>query len=94
MSRIDDAVKRILVLKYKLGLFDNPYPEKEAVANFGKAEYQSLALDAAHEAMTLLKNENQYFTYFKISKSIGSRSGSTKYQCIKWLLELYLAGEG
>ena len=27
MSRIDDAVKRILVLKYKLGLFDNPYPE-------------------------------------------------------------------
>jgi beta-glucosidase len=47
MSRIDDAVKRILVLKYKLGLFDNPYPEKEA-AN-GKAG-TSQALDAAHEA--------------------------------------------
>ncbi|MES1219493.1 MAG: glycoside hydrolase family 3 N-terminal domain-containing protein, partial [Bacteroidota bacterium] len=58
MSRIDDAVTRILVMKMKLGLFDNPYPEKEAFANFGKPEYQTAALDAAHEAMTLLKNEN------------------------------------
>ena len=58
MTRIDDAVKRILLLKMKTGLFDNPYPEKEAIANFGKPEYQTLALDAAHEAMTLLKNEN------------------------------------
>ena len=57
MSRIDDAVRRILKLKYDLGLFDNPYPEKEAVINFGRTEYQTLALDAAHEAMTLLKND-------------------------------------
>jgi beta-glucosidase len=58
MSRIDDAVTRILVMKMKLGLFDNPYPEKDAIANFGKPEYQAVALDAAHEAMTLLKNQN------------------------------------
>ena len=58
MSRIDDAVKRILALKYKLGLFDNPYPEAAAKANFGKPEYQTLALNAAREAMTLLKNKN------------------------------------
>jgi beta-glucosidase len=58
MSRIDDAVKRILVLKYKLALFENPYPEASAKNNFGKPEYQTLALDAAHEAMTLLKNQN------------------------------------
>ncbi len=58
MSRIDDAVRRILALKMKVGLFDNPYPEEAAKANFGKAEYQTLALDAAHEAMTLLKNSN------------------------------------
>lgn len=57
-SRIDDAVKRILVLKYKVGLFENPYPEAAAKINFGKPEYQTLALDAAHEAMTLLKNQN------------------------------------
>ena len=58
MSRIDDAVKRILLLKMKVGLFDNPYPEASAAVNFGKPEYQQVALDAAHEAMTLLKNQN------------------------------------
>ncbi len=57
MSRIDDAVRRILLLKLKLGLFDNPYPEPAAAANFGRPEYQALALQAAHEAMTLLKND-------------------------------------
>ncbi len=58
VSRIDDAVRRILLLKFKVGLFDNPYPEPAATANFGRPEYQSLALQAAHEAMTLLKNDN------------------------------------
>jgi len=58
MSRIDDAVKRILILKYKLGLFDQPYPEEAATANFGKPEYQTIALQAAHEAMTLLQNQD------------------------------------
>jgi len=57
MSRIDEAVRRILILKAKLGLFDNPYPEDAAAANFGRPEYQALALQAAHEAITLLKND-------------------------------------
>jgi beta-glucosidase len=68
MSRIDDAVRRILMMKMKLGLFDNPYPEPAAVANFGKPEYQTLALDAAHEAMTLLKNSNNILPLSKSSK--------------------------
>ncbi|MBK8953079.1 MAG: glycoside hydrolase family 3 C-terminal domain-containing protein [Chitinophagaceae bacterium] len=58
IKRIDDAVKRILVMKYNIGLFDNPYPEPAAFSNFGKTEYQQYALDAAHEAMTLLKNKD------------------------------------
>jgi beta-glucosidase len=58
MSRIDEAVRRILILKARLGLFDNPYPEAAAAANFGRPEYQALALQAAHEAITLLKNED------------------------------------
>ena len=57
MSRIDEAVRRILLLKLKVGLFDNPYPEQTAAANFGRPEYQTLALRSAHEAMTLLKND-------------------------------------
>jgi len=57
VSRIDDAVKRILLLKARLGLFENPYPEAAAAANFGRPDYQALALQAAHEALTLLKND-------------------------------------
>lgn len=68
MSRIDDAVKRILVLKYKTGLFDNPYPEPAAKNNFGKPEYQTLALDAAREAMTLLKNKDNILPLPKNTK--------------------------
>ncbi|HET9745914.1 MAG TPA: glycoside hydrolase family 3 N-terminal domain-containing protein, partial [Chitinophagaceae bacterium] len=68
MSRIDDAVTRILALKYKLGLFDNPYPEDAAKGNFGKPEYQTLALNAAREAMTLLKNKNNILPLSKNSK--------------------------
>ncbi len=68
VNRIDEAVKRILLLKFKLGLFENPYPEDVATANFGKPEYQSLALDAAHEAMTLLKNQNDILPFSKNKK--------------------------
>ena len=59
MSRIDDAVRRILTLKEKVGLFDNPYPEDAAAANFGRPDYQTLALQAAHESITLLKNDSR-----------------------------------
>jgi beta-glucosidase len=58
ISRIDEAVTRILELKYKLGLFDQPYPEEAATANFGLPEYRTLALQAAREAMTLLQNQD------------------------------------
>ncbi len=68
MTRIDDAVKRILTLKMKTGLFDNPYPESAALENFGKQEYQTLALDAAREAMTLLKNQNNILPLSKNTK--------------------------
>ncbi len=57
-SRIDESVARILDLKFKTGLFDNPYGEEEAKKNFGLPEYKILALEAAREAMTLLKNDS------------------------------------
>jgi beta-glucosidase len=68
MSRVDDAVKRILTLKLKVGLLDNPYPEEAAKANFGSPAYQQLALDAAHEAITLLKNKNNTLPLSKNNK--------------------------
>lgn len=58
MSELDTAVARVLRAKFQLGLFDHPYsdPAKaEAITN--SAEHQALALKAAHEAITLLKNQ-------------------------------------
>lgn len=55
----DSAVYDVLFLKFKLGLFDNPYVEaKNAIAISKKPESAQLALKAAHESMVLLKNEN------------------------------------
>lgn len=68
MSRIDDAVKRILIMKYNTGLFDNPYPEQASFGNFGKPEFQQYALEAAQEAMTLLKNKDNILPLAKNKK--------------------------
>ena len=68
VDRINEAVSRILTLKYRLGLFDNPYPEEGSLANFGKPEYQQMALTAAQEAMTLLKNQNNILPLSKDKK--------------------------
>jgi beta-glucosidase len=68
MKRIDEAVGRILTLKYRLGLFDNPYPEQGTLTNFGKPEYQQAALVSAQEAMTLLKNQKNILPLSKDKK--------------------------
>jgi beta-glucosidase len=57
-ERVDRSVAIILRLKMELGLFENPYAEPGAVANFGLPAYKELALDAARESMTLLKNRD------------------------------------
>ncbi|MCV9389117.1 glycoside hydrolase family 3 N-terminal domain-containing protein [Reichenbachiella ulvae] len=59
MSRIDEAVYRIVKLKFDLGLFENAYPEEEAIALFGKDAYKEVALNAALESITLLKNDDK-----------------------------------
>ncbi|HEX5707712.1 MAG TPA: glycoside hydrolase family 3 N-terminal domain-containing protein [Pyrinomonadaceae bacterium] len=55
-SRIDEAVLRILTLKYELGLFERATPDASLKAKFATSESRRLSLDAAREAMTLLKN--------------------------------------
>ncbi len=56
MSRIDDAVRRILYVKFKLGLFDNAYHDPEGYDLFGSDEFAELSYEAALESITLLKN--------------------------------------
>ncbi len=57
-SRVDEAVSRILKLKYELGLFDHPYPDPSFGKKFAGKKFQRVNLQAAQESITLLKNEN------------------------------------
>ncbi|HUJ33136.1 MAG TPA: glycoside hydrolase family 3 N-terminal domain-containing protein [Candidatus Acidoferrum sp.] len=58
MSRIDDAVRGILTVKYQLGLFDDPMRGADAPALVGSPASREVSLEAARESITLLKNEN------------------------------------
>lgn len=68
MSRIDDAVRRILRVKYQLGLFDHPVPSVGAMANFARPQDSQVSLQAARETMTLLKNEGNILPLSKTKK--------------------------
>lgn len=57
MKRIDEAVTRIVEVKYMLGLFKDPYPRKDLAATVGAESSRKVNLQAAQEALTLLKNE-------------------------------------
>lgn len=68
MSRIDEAVKRILMVKFRLGLFDNPYPDQKMKEKVGNPEFAQVSLQAARESITLLKNDNGFLPLSKNSK--------------------------
>lgn len=68
MSRIDEAVERILLLKFKLGLFENPYHANHDYSKFASPEHSAVAYEAALEAITLLKNKNRTLPLSKTTK--------------------------
>ena len=72
MEAIDTAVRRILKLKFLLGLFENPYTDPDwAVKVFHSKQHQDLALQVAREGIVLLKNENNLLPLNKNIKSIA-----------------------
>src|SRR5437868_2053453 len=56
-ARVDEAVRRILLVKFELGLFDRPVPDASLKSRIGLPASRQLALQAARESMTLLKND-------------------------------------
>jgi beta-glucosidase len=58
MSRIDDAVRRILTLKFKLGLFERPFANTQLADKVGSEEHREVARQAVRESLVLLKSEN------------------------------------
>src|SRR5882762_5263310 len=67
-SRIDEAVRRILRVKFELGLFENPMPNPALKSKLGLAEARLASLQAARESMTLLKNTNNLLPLSKDRK--------------------------
>ena len=75
-GRLDESVAVILKLKFKLGLFENPFPEPEAIAQFGREEYAKVALEAARDSITLLKNADNVLPLPKNAKVLLAGPGS------------------
>lgn len=67
-SRIDEAVKRILTLKFELGLFEKPIMDPNDYPDFGSQKSQNLSYQAALESITLLKNDNNLLPISKNKK--------------------------
>jgi beta-glucosidase len=67
-ARIDEAVRRILRVKFELGLFETPMPDASLKAKFGLPEYRDASLQAARESITLLKNNNNILPLSKNTK--------------------------
>ena len=65
LSRIDDAVKRILKVKFELGLFENPMTDKNLTAQVGSKEHREVAREAVRQSLILLKNDNRSFADIK-----------------------------
>ncbi|MBT8220161.1 MAG: glycoside hydrolase family 3 C-terminal domain-containing protein [Bacteroidia bacterium] len=57
-ARIDDAVRRILRQKFRLGLFENPFPDANLITKIGSQKHRDVARQGVRESLVLLKNEN------------------------------------
>ena len=82
MERIDDAVRRILRVKYRLGLFDLPNTGGKDYAKFGSEEFALKALHAAEEAEVLLKNEGNILPLAKGKKILLTGPNANQMRCL------------
>ncbi|WP_231495034.1 glycoside hydrolase family 3 N-terminal domain-containing protein [Prevotella sp. P6B1] len=82
MSRIDDAVRRILRAKYRLGLFDKPNTGGKGFEKFGSAEFAAASLKAAEESEVLLKNEGNILPLAKGKKILLTGPNANQMRCL------------
>ena len=82
MSRIDDAVRRILRLKYRLNLFEEPNTGGKGYEKFGSPEFAAKALQAAEESEVLLKNEGAILPLAKGKKILLTGPNANQMRCL------------
>ena len=82
MSRIDDAVRRILRAKYRLGLFDKPNTGGKGFEKFGCDEFAKASLKAAEESEVLLKNEGNILPLAKGKKILLTGPNANQMRCL------------
>ncbi|OMO77085.1 hypothetical protein COLO4_25348 [Corchorus olitorius] len=93
MSRIDDAVRRILRVKFVMGLFENPLADYSLVNQLGSQEHRELAREAVRKSLVLLKNgESADEPLLPLPKKTtkilvaGSHADNLGYQCGGWTI--------
>jgi beta-glucosidase len=89
LSRIDDAVRRILRVKFDMNLFDNPSRDTKLTAAIGSKEHREIARDAVRQSLVLLKNDKGFLPLSRDLKRIhvaGRGADSIGMQCGGWTI--------
>ncbi len=89
MDRVDDAVRRILTVKFKLGLFEHPFSDASLIQTIGSEEHRSLARQAVRESLVLLKNDRNALPIAKDTPLIyvaGVAADDIGIQCGGWTI--------
>lgn len=88
ISRIDDAVRRILEMKFKLGLFIDPFGKREFTKTIGSDEHRAVARQAVRESLVLLKSENEVLPLKPSDKlaMVGEHGNNSGLQSGGWTI--------
>lgn len=82
MERIDDAVRRVLRLKFRLGLFDNPNWDLDKYEKFGSEDFRQMSYRAAVESEVLLKNEGGILPLEKGTRILVTGPNANEMRCL------------
>jgi beta-glucosidase len=88
-SRIDDAARRILRIKFQMGLFENPYTDPALTAAVGSPEHRQVARECVRQSLVLLKNANHALPLTRSVKRlavVGKAADDLAIQCGGWTI--------
>jgi beta-glucosidase len=89
MARIDDAVRRILRIKFEMGSFEHPYPDPSLTAQIGSPAHRAVARECVRESLVLLKNDQHTLPLSKHIKHlvvVGRAADDLGIQCGGWTI--------